>query len=202
MAWIRTVAYENATGCLRKLYDRIKGPNNNVDNIMMLHSLRPHSMSAHMVIYKHVLHHSNNTVSKWFLEVLGVWVSALNSCAYCVDHHFAGLKRLLGDNPKADAIKAAIDKRDIASAPLANKEKLAMRYAEILTRTPAETNKTLIDKLRSAGFSDGEILEINQVVAYFGYANRTVLGLGGSIDGDVIGLSPNNSADSDDWSHT
>ena len=202
MAWIRTVAYENATGDLRKLYDRIKGPDNNVDNIMMLHSLRPHSMAAHMSIYKHVLHHSNNTVPKWFLEVLGVWVSTLNSCGYCVDHHFGGLKRLLGDNSKADAIKAGIDKRDIVSLPLTNKEKLAIRYAEVLTRTPEKTTKTFIDDMRSAGFSDGEILEINQVVAYFGYANRTVLGLGGSIYGDVIGLSPNNSADPDDWSHT
>ena len=112
------------------------------------------------------------------------------------------MKRLLGDNSKSDAIKAGIYKRDITSLPLTNKEKLAIRYAEVLTRTPEKTNRTLIDDMRSAGFSDGEILEINHLVAYFGYANRTVLGLGGSIDGDVIGLSPNNSADADDWSHT
>jgi uncharacterized protein YciW len=42
------------------------------------------------------------------------------------------------------------------------------------------------------GWSDGEILEINQVAAYFNYANRTVLGLRVQIDGDIIGLSPNN----------
>jgi hypothetical protein len=52
------------------LYDRIKGPADNVDNIMMAHSLRPHSMEGHMVLYKHVLHHSSNTVEKWFLEQL------------------------------------------------------------------------------------------------------------------------------------
>ena len=48
----------------------------------------------------------------------------------------------------------------------------------------------------------GEILEINQVCAYFAYANRTVLGLGVSTDGDIIGLSPNNSEDPEDWSHS
>ena len=59
----------------------------------------------------------------------------------------------------------------------------------------------MLESLRIAGYSDGEILEINQVVAYFAYANRTVLGLGCCLEGDIIGLSPGNSDDEDDWSH-
>ena len=102
------MSYEKSTGKLRKLYDRLKGPENNVDNIMMLHSLRPHSMEGHMAIYKYVLHHSSNTVPKRFLEALGVVESFFNACDDCVDHHFAGLKRLLADDESADAIKATI----------------------------------------------------------------------------------------------
>ena len=49
---------------------------------------------------------------------------------------------------------------------------------------------------------DGEILEVNQVVAYFCYANRTVLGLGVTTEGDIIGLSPNENDDPDNWNHT
>jgi hypothetical protein len=52
MTWIATVAFEDATGKVRQLYERIKGPDNNVDNIMMAHSLRPHTMEGHMAIYK------------------------------------------------------------------------------------------------------------------------------------------------------
>ena len=74
MSWISTVAYRDATGRLKTLYERIKGPGDNVDNIMMAHSLRPHTMEGHMALYKHVLHHSGNTVAKWFLETIGVWV--------------------------------------------------------------------------------------------------------------------------------
>ena len=44
MPWIETVAYDAAKGKLKALYDRVKGPENNVDNIMMMHSLRPHSL--------------------------------------------------------------------------------------------------------------------------------------------------------------
>ncbi|MBT5265643.1 MAG: alkylhydroperoxidase, partial [Rhodospirillaceae bacterium] len=42
MTWIRTIPYKEATGRLKQLYDRVKGPDDNVDNIMMAHSLRPH----------------------------------------------------------------------------------------------------------------------------------------------------------------
>ncbi len=202
MPWIETVPYDDATGKLKMLYDRVKGPDNNVDNIMMMHSLRPHSMEGHMAIYKYVLHHSGNTIPKWFLEVLGVWVSALNECQYCVEHHFAGLKRLLGDDARSDAIRSAIEVGDPDAAPLDAAQKLAMAYARMLTRDPAGLMESHVISLRHAGYSDGEILEINQVSAYFSYANRTVLGLGCCTHGDILGLSPNKSDKPDDWNHS
>lgn len=201
MAWIRTVPFEEATGKLKKLYERVTGPGNNVDNIMMVHSLRPQSMEGHMALYKNVLHHTGNKVPKWFLEVLGVWVSSLNDCAYCVEHHFAGLQRLLGDEARGRAIRAAIEARELEAAPLEAAQVLAMGYARRLTEEAASVTEADIAALREAGFDDGEILEINQVTAYFAYANRTVLGLGCSTRGDVLGLSPNNSENPDDWGH-
>ena len=202
MPWIETIAYEDADAKLKPLYDRIKGPDNNVDNIMMMHSLRPHSMEGHMAIYKYVLHHRDNTIDKWFLETLGVWVSTLNECNYCVEHHFAGLKRLLRDDGKSAQIRDAIDTNNIEAAPLDNRQKIAMEYARELTRDPGGIREGNIKRLRAAGYSDGEILEINQVSAYFSYANRTVLGLGCSTEGDILGLSPNNNEDPNDWGHS
>ena len=82
MSWIKTIAYDSSSGYLRTLYDRVKGPDNNVDNIMMAHSLRPHSMEGHMHLYKYVLHHTGNKVPKWMLEALGVYPSH-EVVAYC-----------------------------------------------------------------------------------------------------------------------
>lgn len=202
MSWIRTVPYAEATGKLKRLYDRVKGPDDNVDNIMMSHSLRPHSMEGHMALYKYVLHHSGNRLPKWFLECLGVWVSSLNDCAYCVEHHYAGMKRLIGDDARSEALRAAIEAREVEGAPLDAAQKAAMRYARVLTEAPASLTEADIQGLRDVGYDDGEILEINQVSAYFSYANRTVLGLGCSTKGDVLGLSPNNSDNPDDWNHS
>lgn len=202
MSWITTVPYDEADARLKRLYDRVTGPDGNVDNIMMAHSLRPQSMEGHMGLYKAVLHHSANAVPKWFLETLGVWVSRLNGCDYCVEHHFAGLRRLLRDDRRADAIRAAIDQGAPGDAPLSAAQRQAMDYARKLTERPGDMVRGDVDALRRAGFNDGEILEINQVCAYFSYANRTVLGLGCSLAGDVLGLSPNNSEDPEDWGHS
>ena len=199
MTWIKTVSYADATGWLKSLYNRIKGPDDNVDNIMLAHSLRPHSMEGHLVLYKNVLHHTSNTLPKWYLECLGVYVSLINECDYCVRHHFQGLKRLLGDDLRADTIFQALNTSELGKN-FSAKESAGLFYAERLTNRPSEVNESDMRDLRSAGFDDGEILEVNQVVSYFAYANRTVLGLGVNADGDVLGLSPS-SGDSGDWSH-
>ena len=201
MSWIATIDFDDADDKLKALYRRVTGPDGNVDNIMMAHSLRPHTMQGHMAIYKNVLHHRANTLPKWFLETIGVWVSMLNTCEYCVEHHFAGLKRLLGDDDRAMVLRGALQAGSPDGAWLEDGQVRALEYARTLTLTPGKTRRDDIAALRACGFDDGEILEINQVTAYFNYANRTVLGLGCSLKGDELGLSPGNSDNPDDWSH-
>ena len=200
MTWIRTIAFEKASGKLKKLYDRVKGPGNNVDNIMLAHSLRPHTMEGHMTLYKYVLHHSANTLAKSYLETIGVYVSILNDCEYCIEHHVAGLSRLLQDETRANDIRRALEENAPARV-FRGKELAGLIYVQKLTSEPSAIDVSDIDELRQAGFDDGEILEINQVSAYFAYANRTVLGLGIDIDGDIIGLSPGDSNNTTNWSH-
>ena len=197
-SWIEFVPYNLAQGKLKTLYDRIKGPNNNVDNIMLVHSLRPHTLEGHMVLYKNVLHHTSNSLPKWLLETVGVYVSLLNKCAYCVEHHFNGLKRLLGDDTRSQKIRLALEQNNFEAFDA--REQAILKYAHALTIQPSSIVESLVQDLRAAGLSDGEILEVNQVTAYFAYANRTVLGLGVTTDGDILGLSPN-SSEGDDWKH-
>ena len=94
-----------------------------------------------------------------------------------------------------------IEADTISDAPLDAREIAGMGYARKLTVEPAAMVERDVEALRQAGLDDGEILEINQVTAYFCYANRTVLGLGVNVEGDIIGLSPNNSDDPEDWGH-
>ena len=200
MSWIKTVSFEAATGKLRKLYQRVVGPDNNVDNILMAHSLRPHTLEGHMALYKNVLHHNANQLEKHWLEALGVYVSLLNQCDYCVEHHYQGYKRLIGDDGRAQTVRNALQSGEFEAAFSPEQSEL-FQYAKKLTLTPHVVVESDLMKIRDAGYDDGEILEVNQVVAYFNYANRTVLGLGVSTEGDLLGLSPNDSDDPDNWQH-
>ena len=201
MSWIKEIPYQEADGQLKKLYKRVKGPNDNVDNVLTVHSLRPHTLAGHMALYKNVLHNSNNTLPKWYLETIGVFVSHLNRCDYCVDHHFEGLKRLLNNVEKANQIKDKLI-NDFSKTPIEKRQIVGLAYAKKLTLEAPKMEEKDVEKLRIEGFTDGEILEINQVTSYFNYVNRTVLGLGVNTAGDILGLSPNDSDDSSNWSHS
>lgn len=201
MSWIETVSTRAAAGRLRELYERVAGPGGKVDNVLRIHSLRPHTLEAHMALYKNVLHHSGNKLPKWILETIGIYVSLLNGCDYCVAHHFAGLNRLLQDAKRAREISAALE-AGVFEKAFAPRERAILAYARQLTQSPVEIRETLIEAMRAAGLDDGEILEVNQVASYFAYVNRTVLGLGVTTEGDTLGLSPNDSKDSSNWQHT
>ena len=200
MSWIKTLSYEDAPPQLKKLLDRVKRPDGYIDNILLVHGLRPHTLQGHMVLYKNVLHHQGNALDKWFLESIGVLVSHLNACAYCVEHHFAGLRKLLNHDARATNLRRALESQDFKTA-FTDAEALALAYVVTLTATPDAVTAATIEQLREAGYDDGEILEINQVASYFAYANRTVLGLGVSLKNDILGLSPGDSSDPENWSH-
>lgn len=198
MSWIESIPPERADGRLARIYDRLCGPGGEVDNILRVHSLRPHTLEGHMSLYRNVLHHTANTLPEWLLETVGVRVSMLNGCDYCVAHHVEGLRRLVGDERAREIRDALVSgSRDDV---LERRERAAVRYAEKLTREPATVTAADIDAMREAGLDDGEILEVNQVASYFAYANRTASGLGVTTAGDVLGLSPRRS-DGDDWRH-
>jgi uncharacterized peroxidase-related enzyme len=200
MSWIRSIPYRDATGPLKLLYDRIKGPDDTIDNILKIHGLRPHTLKGHMTLYKNVLHHRDNTLPKWLLEAIGVYVSCLNDCDYCVRHHFVGMSRLLGDKARSADILRALE-RGRPGDCFAGRDLVIMEYAAALTLRPQKLTESTIDQLRGSGLDDGEILEINQVTSYFAYANRTVLGLGVTTRGDIIGLAPSDSDSEDNWQH-
>jgi uncharacterized peroxidase-related enzyme len=199
-AWIRLVPYAESEGHLRTLYDRVKGPGGAIDNVMRAHSLRPHTMEGHSALYKAVLHHTGNTMPVWFLECLAVFTSLANRCDYSVAHHFAGLSRLLQDDQRAQAIYRAFAANE-PQRVFQGKELALLRYVRKLTLDPQRMEEADILALREAGADDGEILEANQVCAYFNYSNRLLNGLGVTIAGDILGTSPPNTDRLDDWEH-
>jgi uncharacterized peroxidase-related enzyme len=185
-AWIKMIPEGEASGVLKEMYERAMTPHGTVDNVMKVHSLRPLTMQGHVTLYKSVLHNSELTLPLALLEIAASFTSILNECAYSLTHHFMNVRRLLGDEARADEIYAAL-KDDRPERVFKGKELAILEYTRKLTREVAAMREDDVLALREAGCDDGEILEVNQVVAYFNYSNRLLNGLGVTTQGDAIG---------------
>lgn len=84
---------------------------------------------------------------------------------------------MIRDEEEAEKILNGV-LNDYKTAPISEKEKVMLDYAVKLTEKPAAVKKEDLDKLRKFDLSDRDILDLNQVVAYFNYVNRTADGLG------------------------
>ncbi len=185
-AWIKMVPVDEASGEVKDLYDKVRTPHGTVDNVMRAHSLRPRTMEGHVELYRSVLHNPANVFPFWFLEVVASYTSMVNDCEYSLTHHFMNVRRLIDDEARSNRIFVALKARRPEDV-FDGKELALLRYAEKLTARVGAMTKSDFDVLKLAGCDDGEILEVNQVIAYFNYSNRLLNGLGVTTEGDVIG---------------
>jgi uncharacterized peroxidase-related enzyme len=69
---------------------------------------------------------------------------------------------------------------------MTERERSMQAYALALTAESGRMSRATLDAMREAGLDDGAILEANQVVAYFAYANRVVEGLGVELEPHML----------------
>lgn len=62
------------------------------------------------------------------------------------------------------------------------RERALLDYALALTVDPSKMTAAMLLPLREVGLDDAEILDANQVTAYFAYANRVADGLGVALE--------------------
>ena len=185
-AWIRMLSDEEAGGDLREALALARTPHGTVDNVMRVHSLRPSTLRGHVALYRAALHDDANTLPPWLQECIASYVSILNDCPYSLANHWANARHLIGDDDRADRIETALSARQPENA-FEGRDLALMRYAEKLTLRPGDMQRADVEALFNAGLDDGEILEANQIIGYFNYANRCLNGLGVTTEGDVVG---------------
>lgn len=194
-AWITMIEDSQASPELAATLEKARGPSGRVDNVMRVHSLRPHTMMGHWTLYMSVLHNDGNELAMWFQEVIASWVSILNRCDYSLANHFANARHLIADDERADAILAAL-KAGRPETAFETAQLAMLRYAEKLTLEPGAMVESDLAAMRDCGVDDGAILEVNQICGYFNYVNRLLNGLGVTLEGDVVGfyVSPEKTA--------
>lgn len=76
------VAEDEAEGDLAAQYAGLVDPStDSVDNILRIHGQHPATLTAHMALYR-TLMHGQGLLPRWEREMIAVVVSATNSCHY------------------------------------------------------------------------------------------------------------------------
>ena len=87
----------------------------------------------------------------------------------------------MDDDEKAQRIMRALP-QGIPFEELDERSVALLEYTRKLTEQPGKMVKEDVEALRRVGFSDGEIVEANQICAGFNYWTRTLNGLGVELD--------------------
>ena len=187
IAWIDTVAPEDACGRTREIYDGLAARNGRIHNLYRAHSLRPETMEGSDLLYQAVLHCADNTLEAWCGELIATYTAALAKCRYAYLNHGANFVHHFPDRERGqrilDVLWNALPRDEFDEKTLA-----LLDYAEKLTLRPQDMDASDVAVLRAAGVDEGELVEANQICASFNYYVRCLNGLGTVLD-DETGLS-------------
>jgi uncharacterized peroxidase-related enzyme len=100
-------------------------------------------------------------------------VSRINGCVFCASVHAQRFEQLAKRN---DTIKQVFE--DPHSAGTTDRERAIVQFSIELTDRPNAVSEQSIQKLKSVGLTDVEILDLIHSVAIFAWANRLMLNLG------------------------
>ncbi len=173
MAWIDTVSWSDADGRLREAYDWQAAALGEPAEFTMLGSLYPPIVEERLRLYRAV-EHCPSQLSAIERQSAALVTSRLNG----TDHCASGLRLKLESLGLATAVLDAID-ADPGSVNTGDGRFDAIcAYAAKLSQSPAAVVEDDLDSLREHGLGDLDILDLNNMVAYYAYINRVVMGLG------------------------
>ncbi len=176
MPHIQTISHDEADSELKSVYDNIVKTRGKLAEVHKIQSLNPQALIDHMDLYMTVMF-GKSPLKRYQREMMAVVVSAANRCQYCIEHHEQALLAYWKDKQKTELLKhdrPALEQNDI--------DRLLCNLAEYLTINEGPDYSQYILQLKQAGLDDRAILDAVQVIAYFNFVNRLVLGLGVEFD--------------------
>lgn len=124
-----------------------------------LWSYRPRALLAFLHLFR-ALRSARSPVAADLRARVAVYVSQLNGCSFCVDLNSSLLARSRGEPDEA-----ADFTQWRADATLDARTRLALEYAEAMTRTPPDVGDELFARLRRE-FAPDALVELTAVIAF------------------------------------
>jgi uncharacterized peroxidase-related enzyme len=166
---IKVVEDADATGEVAEAYNywRANSGRTKVPGILKSLSARPDFLKQ-AVDFSNTIQFSEGHLSRRHKEMIGSYVSYLNSCPYCLDSH-AFFMKMQG---ATDEVVAAFLQGDLEKADLTDAELALMKYVELVSKAAYRTTPEDVQKLRDAGWKEDQIAEAVYIIALFAMFNR------------------------------
>ena len=172
MAFIKLFNFEESSGLLRKEYEKGLRRAGRIWKVLTIQSQTPEILKDSMNLYGSTMF-GNSNISRFDSELLAVVTSTSNECEYWIRAHLYDLRSETDNQKLVDEIA-----KDWTTSSLSKKQMAICNFAKKLTETPNLVDKQDIELLKSYDFSDKDISQIVQIIAYFNYINRVADGLG------------------------
>lgn len=141
-----------------------------VPNIIKTNTIDKKKFEAFNIFYNRLMQESN-FLTKVEKELIAVVVSSINRCWYCCISHSHALGKLLKNSKEAKIILI-----NFRNSQISKKQKIMLDFVTKITEESYLINADDRNRLRKAGFSDNQILEIIEVAAFFNMTNRIASG--------------------------
>jgi len=171
MSFVSKVPEAEASPELGALYREIREHYGFLPNYFQALGRDPRLIEGHKAFAQMVL--PDGALPAVLKEQIMVVVSGINSSSYCIAAHLELLRRY--------GIEKSLGRKlatDYANAPVGTKEMAVFRFADKLTRKPADIGKADADALLQTGWGETALLEAVLTVAWANLVNRVAFGLG------------------------
>lgn len=170
--WIAGVPVAEATGRLAEVYAGQQAAIGRVTELTQIGGLYPDLVAARLHLYE-VVDATPSAVPPWLRTSVALLTSVLNGCLFCTVGNTDKLVAA-GHADAAAAIKDDPEGFRTGDEPA----DAVLDYVRVLVTTPRAIAEDHVQRLRDAGWSDIDILDVNNLAAYYGYINRVAHGLG------------------------
>ena len=141
-------------------------------NFYVAQVARPDLVEAEMKLMESILFHTG-ALSRKQVEYIFLTCSAANLSTYCVTAHCEIVRLLKIDGPEPEQIAVDYQHSKISMA-----DKALLNYCAKLNSDGKKITASDVDKLRTFGFTDQQIMEAAVVVGFAQFANTVSFGLG------------------------
>jgi len=170
--WIECAPPEAAKGDLRRAYDKILATRGHVPQIRAVMAGEPLTVEGFAYFYPDN-NYACSSIDRRLSEMIATVTAVANGSKFGAHAHARQLARIAGSEVFAQDLV-----RDYKSASISAKERILLDYVWKLTKTPGEMTEADLNTLRSAGWTDPQIVATVHVTGFFAYMNRVAEALG------------------------